>query len=165
MQSNKNSSNISTLFAFSNHTGYLEDFNVHYYYFFIHPVATLTGSFMNIICTIVFAQKRLHNSGPFFQYSLVNSIAAALALALFSVYCLTRCGPFCGQAYTYWSQMYELYVGLFFDNSLYFAGSLIQISISFQLYFSITQRFASKKNQTIQYSLNKMNFFFKISKI
>ena len=136
----KNISNPITM-TFSNHTGYLQDFYVHYYYFFVHPIATLTGSALNVVCAIVLAQKRLRRSGAFFQYSLVNSIGACLALALFSVYGLTRCGPFCGQAHTYWSQQYELYVGLFFDNSLYFAGSLIQISISCQLYFSITRKY------------------------
>lgn len=127
-------------YYFSNYTGYVYDFNVHYYYFFIHPVATLAGSALNIVNSVVFSQKNLRTSGPFFQYSLVNSIGATFALAVFSLFFLTRCGDFCSYANTYWSQLYELYGGLFFTNSLYFAGSLFQIAISFQLYFSVTQK-------------------------
>lgn len=131
-------------YYFSNYTGYVEDFNVHYYYTFVHPVATLVGSALNVVCAIVFAQRSLLASGPFFHYSLVNSVGATVALAAFSLFFLTRCGNFCSVANTYWSQLYELYAGLFFTNSLYFAGSLIQISISFQLYFSVTQKWVFK---------------------
>lgn len=59
---------------------------------------------------------------------------------------LIRCGSICGQGTTHWAQLYELYLILFVDSSLYFGGSLVQIAISFQLYFSITQRFKRLNN-------------------
>lgn len=138
--SSSNATQNDSSFYFSNYTGYYRDFYVHYYYYYVHPVATLVGSALNVVCAIVFAQKRLRTSGPFFQYSLVNSIGAAVALLLFAGFSLTRCGPFCSYANTYWSQQYEIYAVLFVDNSLYFASSLVQISISFQLYFTVNQR-------------------------
>lgn len=126
---------------FSNFTGGVKDFNVHYYYLYVHPVVTWIAVFMNFICSIVFAQRDLLSSGPFFQYSLFNSIGAVIGMAIFSFFSITRCGPLCPSiSYAYWTQIYELYAGMFVDNSLYFASSLIQISISFQLYLSVTHK-------------------------
>ena len=131
----------STIAYFSNYTGGLEDFKVHYYYYYVHPVFSWIAVLMNILCSIVFAQGDLLASGPFFQYSLANSVGAAIGMAIFSLFCVTRCGPLCPSfSYAYWTQIYELYGVLFIDNSLYFGSSLVQIAISFQLYLSVTQR-------------------------
>lgn len=135
----QNSSSSSLLVYFSNNTGY-QNYNVHYYYFFVHPLVYLTGAIMNTLCTIVFAQKPLLSSGPFYHYYLVNSAFSAFGCVLFALVFITRCGPICGQDATYWSQIYELYACLFVVYSIYIASSLLQIAISFQLYFSITQK-------------------------
>lgn len=118
-----------------------DDYNVHYFYYYVHPFATLLAAFVNIICAIVFAQKDLLQSGPFFQYSLVNSLGAATGMLLLFGFTFTRCGPLCSIGYTYETQAYEVYAVIYAGNSLYFGGSLIQIAISVQLYLVITQKY------------------------
>lgn len=132
----------NTTYNFNNNTGGIEDFNVHYYYYYVHPVFTSIAIIMSLICTIVFAQRDLLSSGPFFQYSLANSIGAVIGMAIFFLFTVTRCGPLCPATnYTYWTQLYEIYVVLFIDSALFFASTLTQISISFQLYFSVTNKY------------------------
>lgn len=129
------------VFYFTNFSNIgIEDYYVHYYYRYVHPFATLLAGLVQILCAFVFAQRELLASGPFFQYSLVNSIGAAVGMITLTGYAFSRCGPLCPEAYTYSSQAYELYGVIFFCNALYFGGSLIQIAISTQLYWSITQK-------------------------
>lgn len=132
----------SALVYFTNYTGTLQDYHVHYYYAFVHPVVTLLSAFMNIICVCVLGQRDLvRSAGPFFKYSLVNSIAAAVGMVLLCGFAITRCGPVCPSfGYTYELQAFELYGVLFIGNSLYMFSSLIQIAISVQIYLSITQK-------------------------
>lgn len=133
-------SSINSSLYFSNFSQAVDDYKVHYYYVYAHPVVMFLAILTNILSAVVFAQKELLYSGPFFQYSLVNSLGAATGMLLLFMYCITRCGPLCSQSYTYWSQFYEHYITIYVGNSLYFGGSLIQIAISCQLYLSITQK-------------------------
>ena len=133
-------SNLSSLINFSNYTGNVQDFNTYYYYFYLHPVLIFLAFLSNSVCVVVFAQRELRTAGPFFQYSLVNSIVSAAGTVLAGGMSFSRCGPLCNQAYSYESQVVELYSVMFLCNSTYFASSLIQIAISFQLYLSITQK-------------------------
>ena len=137
--SNESLSSI-TLINFSNYTGNVVDFNTYYYYFFLHPIVTMLAFLSNSVCAIVFAQRELRTAGPFFQYSLANSIISALGMIVASGMCLSRCGPLCSLSNSYESQVYELFGVMFLCNSIFFASSLIQIAISFQLYLSITQK-------------------------
>lgn len=125
---------------FSNYTGNVQDYYMFYYYFYVHPFVTCLSVISNTICAIVFAQRELLSYGPVFQYSLVNSIVAVLGMAIAMGLCLSRCGPLCRHAYSYESQVFELYGVMFACNSLYFASSLIQIAISSHIYLSITQK-------------------------
>ena len=126
---------------FSNYSFFLEDFNVEYYYRYVHPFAVCTAAFMNIICAVVFAQKDLLSLGPFYQYSLANSIGSPIGMLLLVAYTFSRCNSLCTEDFTSGAQLLELYGIIYACNALYFFGSLIQIAISFQLYFSVSQRF------------------------
>lgn len=136
------SSSNSSLVYFTNYTDTLQDYHVHYYYAYVHPVVTLLAAFMNIICVCVLGQRDLMmTGGPFFKYSLVNSITAAVGMLLLCGFAFTRCGPVCPSlGYTYELQAFELYGVIFIGNSLYTFSSLIQIAISLQIYLSITQK-------------------------
>lgn len=124
-----------------NYTNYtFNTYGVEYYYHYIHPVASIYAALMSLICTIIFAQKELRTGGPFFQYSLVNSAGSLVGMLLLSMMFLTRCGQLCPESSTFWAQEYEIYAFYLVANSLYFSGSIIQISISIQLYFSVTQK-------------------------
>ena len=138
--SNTSSSSSSILINFSNYTGNVENFYTHYYYFYLHPVLTMISFVSNSVCAVVFAQRELRTAGPFFQYSLVNSIISATGMIVATGMSFSRCGFKCNWSNSYESQVYELYGVMLLCNSTFFASSLIQIAISFQLYSSITQK-------------------------
>lgn len=125
---------------FTNNTLFQNEYYVYYYYAYVHHIATFAAAFMNIICGIVFFQRELLTSGPFFQYSLLNSFGSATGMLLLVSYSFIRCGPLCHQGSNYLAAIVELAV-MYIGNFLYFGGSLVQIAISFQLYLSITQKF------------------------
>lgn len=136
-----NTTSSQLVYYFSNYT-IVEDFKVHYYYTYVHPVVTILAALANLVCSIVFAQRELLRTGPFFKYSLINSIGAIFGMLALLGFTFTRCGPLCPTIgyFTYETQVYELFV-IYFGNSLYMIGSLIQIAISTQLYLSITQKY------------------------
>lgn len=79
MSQNQALTNLSGV-VFSNYSGEVNDYNVHYYYFYVHPFATWLATLTNFMCVVVFAQKELLSKGPFFQYSLVNSLGAGIGI-------------------------------------------------------------------------------------
>lgn len=125
---------------FNNYTK-LEDFNTKYYYMYVHPVATWTAALVNICCAIVFGQKDLRKSGvAFFQYSLLNSLGAAVGMILLSGFTVSRCGDLCSISYLHETQAYQFYAIFYMGNAFFFGGSLVQITISVQIYFTITKK-------------------------
>lgn len=133
--------NSSSNYYFTNYTDYsLDDYYVHYYYRYVHWLAVCSAAFMNAVCAVVFAHKDLLSLGAFYQYSLVNSIGAVLGMLLLIGYTFSRCASICTEDTTAFVQLFELYGVVYICNALYFFSSLVQIAISFQLYFSVTQK-------------------------
>ena len=127
--------------TFSNYTR-IEDFNTKYYYMYVHPIVTWTAALVNICCAIVFGQKDLQKSGvAFFQYSLLNSLGAAVGMILLSGYTISRCGDLCPQTYLLETQSYQFYAIFYMGNAFYFGGSLVQIAISIQIYSTIKKKY------------------------
>jgi hypothetical protein len=112
-----------------------------YFFFYVHPAVMLFATILNVICSIVLAQKELRTSSAFFQYSLVNSVNSALGSFLAAFLFIVECGQLC----TLWSgsyvgQMYKLIAVAFLVSTLYFFTSLIQLIISLHLYFKMKQQ-------------------------
>lgn len=133
-----NQSNMSSSYYFSNHTDRMP---LNYYYYYVHPTFVLFAMVIGILCTYILAQKELRTSGAFFQYAAVNSGSSAIAAPFLAMYFVTRCGSLCKTSETFWAQIYEIYGIYFFTSSVFFSTSLVQIAISFQLYFSVTNKF------------------------
>lgn len=129
-----------SFFIFSNYSNSIDNYNTEYYYLYVHPVACLSAAFMSLTCVIVFAQKDLLSLGPFYQYSLTNSIGSSIAMFLLAGYAFSRCNSLCNVSKSLQSQLFELYGIFYMCNAMYFYGSLIQIAISVQLYLSVTQK-------------------------
>lgn len=110
------------------------------FYQYIFPLVAFLACIQNILCVIVLAQKELRSSGAFFQYSLVNAINSSLVTFLLFFMCLTNCGHMCNTSYSYISQLYNIIAILFIVSTLYCFSSLIQISISFNLFLIIDHR-------------------------
>lgn len=121
------------------------------FYHYIFPLVSFIGCVQNILCAIVLSQKELRSAGAFFQYSLVNSINSALVTFLLFFMFLTNCGHICETSYSYISQLYNIIAILFIVSSLYCFSSLIQIAISFNLYFILLQK--CKRLNTVSPSL------------
>lgn len=117
------------------------DYGVSNYYSYIHPLSSFITSILNLICTIVFSHKELRTSGPFCQYSMVNSAGATLSFAISGFMFLNRCGgSICSISTSYWTQIYTIY-GIYLLGSIYyFSSSILQIAISVQLYLSIKRK-------------------------
>lgn len=75
-----NSSNNYSSIIFTNLSVEPYDYEVHYYYVYVHPFATLLAAAVNFMCGLVFFHKELLNSGPFFQYSFLNSFGASTGI-------------------------------------------------------------------------------------
>lgn len=111
-----------------------------FYFFYIYPSVLFVGALQSLVCTVVLAQKELRSSGPFFQYSLVNSVDSTLGTFLAAFLFLVNCGSLCSTSYTFASQLYKVVAVYFFVSSLYFHSSLIQLAISVHLYFTLIQK-------------------------
>lgn len=119
----------------------LNDYGISYYYFYVHPVLCVVSALLNLVNTIVLGSKKMRSSGPFFQYSLVNSAGATVTFILLMFLFLTKCGgSVCSISPSYWSQVYTIYA-IYYVAYVYYAGSaFVQIAIGVQLYLSIKQK-------------------------
>jgi hypothetical protein len=111
------------------------------FFHYIYPVIIFFAAFQNLICSVILAQRELRRGDPFFQYSLVNSIVSTVGTFLVGFMFLTECDLVCATAHTRSSQVYSVYVIGFVVSTLYVWNLLIHLSISFNMYFNLNQKF------------------------
>lgn len=110
-----------------------------YYYTYMHPFVELFGILNGITSVLIISQKEVRKSGPFFQYELLFTIQSLLGTIITTGLTLTQCGPLCSFSTQYLSRVYEKYILLFVGQIILLADSLIQVSLSIQIYFSMKQ--------------------------
>lgn len=122
------------------------DYGISYYFYYVHPVIYFISGILGMLNSIVLANKELRKSGPFFQYSLVNSIGSTLASFLLGFLFLTNCNLLCPTSTTYLAQLFIIYCSHFLGGGYYLASGFIQIALGFQMYLAIKKSFPRLSN-------------------
>lgn len=117
------------------------DFGSSYYYAYVHPIIELYGIFNGIIATLVLAQKEVRSSGPFFHYELIFTLQSLIGTIMTLPLTLTKCGYLCSTSNQLWARNYEKLTSFFIGQAILVADGLIQVSITFQIYFTLSPRF------------------------
>ena len=131
----------SSLILFTNATTTAYMFQEVFFYY-VYPVIIYLSVIANTMCSIVLAQKELRTSGPFFQYSLANSIASAIGTFLVANVFLYECYFLCpATGYSNFMANYSLYAVVYSVSAMFIFSILVQLAISINLYLSMTQKF------------------------
>ena len=95
----------------------------------IQPLVSLVAFASSLVYVFVCASK--HLKGVTYQHLLVDSVVSTAYAALNSWTWLIRCGALCAYGYAYWSKVYELYVFIYFKQSLELFMMLVEIHLTY----------------------------------
>ena len=125
---------------------------------YIQPFVSALSFISSLICAMVCMNHLL--KGVIYQHLLLDSIVSTVYSALNAWTWIIRCGARCEYGYNYWSKVYELYVFLYFKQSLEVFMLLIEIHITYLKLRSFSVKSASLSPATLY---ARFAFFFIVS--
>jgi hypothetical protein len=108
------------------------------WYTFVAPIICIVSFILNIVNVNVLDRMKQANKIYYYMYikSIVNSIYLLISIFVFMI----KCGQFCDIDNTYFSKLYHLYFFIYLISCLGLFDLFIEISISLNRFFTITNK-------------------------
>ena len=113
------------------------------YWTFVLPGICIFSILTNILNTIVFSKMKTKNH--VYKLMLYNSVANLAYLLTVVFVFIIRCGQFCQIKDTYLAKFYTHYIYMYTANSISLFSAFIEVAITIQRYFFLTNRSLLKK--------------------
>jgi hypothetical protein len=140
----------------------LNEFSPNYEYY-IQRSVNLVGLITNSICILVFSTILKNNSQPsnMFGYFLVKSINDFMFFLIIQYEWIFYCGS-CESKYSYFSQIWYIYIWFYLAETLLLASNILEIVASIDCYILLTNKFQFFRTKLSFYLSNIVIYVFSL---
>lgn len=127
------------------------------WYTFVAPIICIVSFILNLVNINVL--NRMRQASKVYYYMYIKAIVNTLYLLISIFVFIIKCGKFCDIEDTYFSKLYHLYFFIYLISCLGLFDLFIEISISLNRFFTITNKFFQNHHIKDNFNSNMILLF------